>query len=264
LSLLLAVDVGNTNIVLGAYQGERLEFHWRLSANTERTRDEFGILFHQLFLCHGRSLTEVNAVVIASVVPSLTPNVEGACRHYLGVEPLVVDESVDTGMVIKYGDPREVGPDRIVNALAARAKYGVPCVVVDFGTATTFDVVDRHGAYLGGAIAPGIGISVEALFRRAARLSKVPLVRPPRAIGDNTARSLQSGIIFGFAGQVDELVRRIARELGEKPRVIATGGFAELIAPECATVDAVDPLLTLEGLRLVHARHRSGGRGDLG
>ncbi|HHY95286.1 MAG TPA: type III pantothenate kinase [Firmicutes bacterium] len=253
--MLLAVDVGNTNIVWGVYRGKELSFHWRTTTGRQTTADEFGMLLHQLCAYHGLGLAALHAVVMASVVPPLTPALEEMCRRYLGVEALVVGPGVKTGMDIRYDNPREVGADRIVNAVAAYELYGGPAIVVDFGTATTFDVISSQGEYLGGAIAPGIGISTEALFERAARLPRIELVKPRSAIGKNTVASMQAGIVFGFAGQVDELVRRIKKELGEEARVIATGGMAELLAGEARTIEKVDPLLTLEGLRLIYERN---------
>ncbi len=257
--MLLVIDIGNTNIVAGVYResSDSLLYHWRLSTDPNRTADEYGLLFKGLFDYDGLSLSGVRAVIISSVVPHLTAALEWTTEKYLKLKPLIVGPGIKTGMNILYEDPKEVGADRIVNAVAAISKYGPgPLIVVDFGTATTFDALSSDGAYLGGAIAPGIGISTEALFEHAAKLSRIELIRPKSVIGRTTVASMQSGIIFGFAGQVDELVRRIKRELGGKPKVVATGGFAPLIAKETSTVDVVDPLLTLEGLRLVYLRNR--------
>jgi len=256
--MLLVIDVGNTNIVAGVYrdQSDRLLVHWRLSTDPNRTADEYGLLFEGLFEHSGLTLEEVEAVIISSVVPPLTPTVEWMAGKYLGVEPLIVGPGVKTGMNILYEDPKEVGADRIVNAVAAYHRYGGPLIIVDFGTATTFDAVSVEGAYLGGAIAPGIGVSTEALFQHAAKLPRIELARPKAVIGRTTAASMQSGIIFGFAGQVDEVVRRMKRELGGKATVVATGGFAPLIARETLTIEVVDDLLTLEGLRLIYHRNR--------
>lgn len=254
--MLLAVDVGNTNIVWGVYRERELAFHWRTTTTRQATADEFGMLLHQLCSFHGLGLAAVRACAISSVVPPLTPALEEMARRYLRVEPLVVGPGIDTGMEIRYDNPREVGADRIVNAVAAFSLYGGPCIVVDMGTATTFDVVSARGEYLGGAIAPGIGISAEALFERAARLPRIELVRPRAAIGKNTVASMQAGIVLGFAGMIDHLVTRIKEELGGDARVVATGGLAELVAQEARTVEVVNPLLTLEGLRLVYERNR--------
>lgn len=252
--VLCVIDIGNTNIVTGLYREQRLLRQWRISTDDHRTDDEYAILLDSFFAGGGFRLADIKAVALSSVVPSVTPAVSDMCRRYLGVTPLVVGPETDTGLKICYENPHEIGADRIVNAVAAYSRYGGPLVVVDFGTATTFDAVTADGSYLGGAIAPGVKISTEALYRQAARLWRVDLVRPKQAIGRNTVSSLQSGIIFGFAGQVDSMVRRIAAELGGSPRVVATGGLAELICGECSTVELVDSILTLEGLRLIHER----------
>jgi type III pantothenate kinase len=256
--VLLVIDIGNTNIVAGGYRegDDGLLFHWRLSSDPHRTVDEFGLFFNGLFAYEGLSLKDVRAVIISSVVPPLTPALEGMAEKYLGLRPLTVGPGIKTGMNILYEDPKEVGADRIVNSVAGYAKYGGPLIVVDFGTATTLDAVSAEGAYLGGAIAPGLGISTEALFEHAAKLSRIELVRPRSVIGRTTVSSMQSGIIFGFAGQVDELVRRMKAELGGRAKVVATGGFASLIAKETSTIDVVDEFLTLEGLRLVYLKNK--------
>ncbi len=255
--MILAMDIGNTNIVVGVFQGTRLEACWRLSTTQPRTADELGIVLHELFDYQHMDPHQVGAAVVASVVPPLTPTVEQMLEKYFDIRPLVVGPGMRTGIDIRYDHPREVGADRIVNAVAAFEHYGGPCIVVDFGTATTFDAIAPDGGYLGGAIAPGIGISTEALFQRAAKLPRVELVRPPRAIGKNTVASMQAGIVIGFAGQVDELVRRISAELGGRPTVVATGGLASLIAGETTTIDHVDELLTLKGLLILHQRNEA-------
>lgn len=251
---MLAVDIGNSNVVLGFYRGDRLLHFWRISTRREATADETAMLLRELFQHHGIPLAAVEAVIISSVVPPLTPVWQQLCRRYLGVEPLVVTSETDTGLRLDVDSPRELGADRIVNAVGAWRKYGAPAIVVDFGTATTVDAVAAGGVYLGGAIAPGIGISAEALFRHAAQLYRVEIDRPPRAIGRNTIHGMQSGIVFGFAGQVDALVERVRAEMGGEARVIATGGLAELVAAESRTIEVVDPLLTLEGLRWIYER----------
>ncbi len=250
--MLLAIDIGNTNIVLGLYKGEDLMSHWRIATDHRRMPDEYAMLLMELF-AHARHRPEqVSGIAMASVVPPLTRTFEALCRDYFGQEPLVVDVGVKTGVRIRYDNPREVGADRVVNAAAAYRLYGGPACVVDFGTATTFDAISREGDYLGGAIAPGIVISAEALFRYAAKLPRVDLVRPPRVIGTNTVHSMQSGLIFGYVGLVEGMVARFRRELGEDMRVIATGGLAETIARETEVIQVVNPWLTLEGLRMIY------------
>lgn len=250
--MLLAIDVGNTNVVLGVFEGEELRGSWRVATERHRMPDEWVVLFDSLLSRRGLSLKDLDAVSLSSVVPSLTVSLKEMSERYLKVEPLVVGPGIRTGVNIVYDNPREVGADRIVNALAAFHKYGGPAIVVDFGTATTFDAISEKGDYLGGAIAPGITISTEALFRYAAKLPSIELVRPERVIGKNTVASMQSGIILGYIGLVEGLVARFKRELGAKARVVATGGLAEVVAGETPAVDRVDPNLTLDGLRLIY------------
>jgi type III pantothenate kinase len=254
--LLLVVDVGNTNIVLGIYREKELVCHWRISTDRERTSDEYGVLIYNLFQHMKMDMKQISAVIISSVVPPLIVPLQRMCVRYFGGEPLVVGPGIKTGIRINYENPREVGADRIVNAIGAFEKYGGPLVIVDFGTATTFCAVADNGDYLGGAIAPGIGISTEALFQRAAKLPRIELVMPKTAICRNTVASMQSGIIFGFVGQVDEMVRRMKQELGGTAKVIATGGLANLISQESSSIEVVEPFLTLEGLRIVYERNR--------
>jgi type III pantothenate kinase len=253
--VILVVDVGNTNIVLGLYEGRKLKHDWRLSTNRSATVDEYGVLITNLFQLVGVRSDQIEGVILSCVVPPLMNTLERLFQKYVGKAPLVVGPGIKTGLNIRYENPKEVGADRIVNAVAGIEKYGTPLVVVDFGTATTFDYIDATGAYIGGAIVPGIGISAEALYQRAAKLPRIELSRPKTVIGRNTVAAMQAGIIFGYAGQVDGIVRRIREEFKVEPRVIATGGLAELIAAESASVELVDPMLTLEGLRIVYERN---------
>ncbi len=254
--MLLVFDVGNTNIVLGVYDKETLLYHWRISSDKQKTSDEYGILLYNLFAFRGINMRDIKAVAISSVVPPLIVPLTRMCQRYFFVDPLLVGPGVKTGICIKYENPREVGADRIVNAMAAVQKYGGPLIIVDFGTATTFCYVTANGDYLGGAIAPGIGISTDALFQRAAKLPRIELAVPRSVICRNTITSMQSGIIFGFVGQVDEIVRRMKKEAGEDAKVVATGGLANLIAQESSTINIVEPFLTLEGLRLLYEQNR--------
>ncbi len=249
--MLLAIDVGNTNITLGLYQGETLGPRWRLATVHERMADEYGIQMISLFEHAGVRAADIDSVALASVVPPLTGTFVEACEKYLHQTPLVVDAGVKTGVRVRYEDPRQVGADRVVDAAAVQKFYGGPACVVDFGTATTFDAITAEGDYLGGAIAPGIGIAAEALFRRAAKLPKVDLHRPPAAIGRNTVHSIQSGLLFGYVALVEGMVARFRAELGSEMKVIGTGGLAEIIARETEVIQILAPWLTLDGLRLV-------------
>ena len=249
--VLLAVDVGNTQTVFGLFDGAELTEHWRVATEAHRTGDELGALVTRFL-----DLGHVDGISLSSTVPQLIREYELFAERYAEAPLLVLGPGVRTGIPIRYDDPREVGPDRIANAVAANERHGAPCIVVDFGTSTNFDIVSPEGEYVGGVLAPGIEISMEALFARAARLIKVDFAEPPTVIGKTTASGLQSGLVYGFAGQVDGIVERIRAELGVEARAIATGGLAELIAPHSRTIEHVDPWLTLEGLRLVWELNR--------
>ena len=250
--MLLAVDCGNTNIVLGVFEQDKLLASWRLNTDAAKTGDEYFILFKELFCTAGLSWDKIRGIIIDSVVPDINVSLRKMAEKYLsGLPPRFVDYTTPTGLKLLVDNPAELGADRIVNSLAAHIKYGGNLIVVDFGTATTFDCVSAAGEYLGGAICPGIEISCEALFRHAARLSHVQLRRPPKVIATNTEDSLLSGILWGYGGQVDAVAARMSAEWGVAPRVIATGGFAELIAVYSDLIEKVDILLTLEGLRMI-------------
>ena len=253
--MLLAVDVGNTQTVLGLYRGQTIEEHWRLTTDPRRTTDELDVELAALLARRGLA-DVVTASALSTTVPTLTHPWTSVLRRLSGAEPIVIGPGVRTGVPVRTDNPREVGPDRIANSVAAHAHHGGPCIVVDFGTSTNFDIVSSEGEYLGGVLAPGIEVSMDALFARAARLFRVEFVEPPTVIGKTTAAALQSGLVYGFAGQVDAIVGRIRDELGAPAQTVATGGLAELIAPHAATLDRVDPELTLEGLRLVWELNR--------
>ena len=254
--MLLTIDIGNTNITLGLYDGNQLGSRWRLATNHDRMPDEYGLQIVGLLNHAGRSPDDLHGICVASVVPPLTGKVAQACITYLGHEPLVVDAGVKTGVRVRYENPRAVGADRIVDAVAVQHLYGTPACVVDFGTATTFDAISTEGDYLGGAIAPGIGIASEALFMRAAKLPRVDLQRPPTAIGRNTTHAMQSGLLFGYVGLVEGMVTRFRAELGTEMKVIATGGLAEIIAQETDTIQIIAPWLTLDGLQIIWEMNR--------
>jgi len=254
--VILVFDVGNTNIVLGVFNGQELVQNWRLSTTQHRTSDEYGVLLRELFQASTVSMADIKGTLLSSVVPTINPTLERTCLKYFGLNPHIVGPGTKTGMPIKYDNPREVGADRIVNAVAGYEQYGGPLIIVDFGTATTFCLISDKGEYLGGAIAPGIGIATEALFARAAKLPRVELVKPPSIIGKNTVNSMQSGIVYGFVGQVNEIVRRMKIEINADPLVVATGGLAELIAVETPAIDRVDKYLTLNGLRIIYERNQ--------
>jgi type III pantothenate kinase len=262
--MLIAIDVGNTNIVLGVFEGDQLTESWRLQTMRERTADELGILMTHLFERSRIDLSKLQGIILASVVPPLTRTLEEMCEAYFGRRPLTVDPASNTGMPVRYQPASDVGADRVVNAVAAYESYGrktsTPIIIVDFGTATTFDAISKRGEYLGGVICPGIGISADALFQRAARLPRVDVRKPPSVIGQTTVTSMQSGLFFGYVAMVDGIVTRMREELedGSRAACIATGGMAEVIAGETTTIHRVEPDLTLQGLRIIWQRHKHG------
>ncbi|MFZ5967928.1 MAG: type III pantothenate kinase [Bacillota bacterium] len=257
--MLLAFDVGNTNIVLGVYKGKELINHWRISTDKNKTSDEYGMLINQLFAYEGLNLADVEDVIISSVVPTLMYSLQHMAYNYCKKEAIVVGPGVKTGINIKYDNPKQVGADRIVNAVAAYEQYGGPLIIVDFGTATTFCAISEKGEYLGGSISPGIKISSEALFQNAAKLPRVELVKPGSVICKNTVSSMQAGIVYGYIGLVDHIVKRMKKEIGNHPnlKVIATGGLASLIASESETIDEINRFLTLDGLRIIYERNKA-------
>jgi type III pantothenate kinase len=254
----LCVDIGNTNTVFGVMSDQGLRAQWRVATDHTRMPDEYALQIIGLLQIEGIGRDEIGGMAICSVVPSLTADFVKLGRRYFGVDALVVGPDVNVGIVVKYDDPRAVGADRVVNAVSVKERFGGPACVVDFGTSTTFDAIDRDCAYLGGAIAPGLAISAEALYSRAARLTRVALTPPPAAVGRNTEHSVQSGLIFGYVGLTEGLVARFRRELGDDMRVIGTGGLAELVAAETDVFDLVDPSLTLDGLYRVYRINRKG------
>jgi type III pantothenate kinase len=261
-SMLLTLDVGNTNTVLGLYRlaSDELITHWRISTLRTQTADEYGVLFLNLFGMRKVESTEVSAIIISSVVPPLESTLRQVCERYFNLKPMFVEPGIKTGMPILVDNPTEVGADRLVNSVAAFGRYGGPCIVVDFGTATTFDVVSAKGEYMGGAIAPGLAISAEALFARAARLSRVDVKKPAKVVGTNTVAAVQSGLYYGYIGLVDGVLERILKETrgpdSADPKIIATGGLAHLIVDDSRFIQTVDDMLTIDGLRLIYERNR--------
>jgi type III pantothenate kinase len=257
--MLLTIDIGNTNITLGLYQGKNLGPRWRLATAYDHMPDEYGLQLLGLLDHAGHMPDELTGICLASVVPPITGKIIEACQRYINIDPLVVDAGVKTGVRVRYEDPRTVGADRIVDAVAVIHLYGTPACVVDFGTATTFDAIAENGDYLGGAIAPGIGIAADALFQRTSKLPRVDLQKPPSVIGRNTVHSMQSGLLYGYVGLVEGMVYRFRQELGENMKVIATGGLADLLANETSVLQIVAPWLTLDGLSIIWEMNHSNG-----
>lgn len=249
--LLLVMDVGNTNVVLGIYQQNELSHHWRLQTDRNATEDEFGMVLKNLLNYEQLDFSMIEGVVLSSVVPPLTVVLERMTEKYLNIKPLILGPGIKTGLNIKYENPREVGADRIANAVATLELYGAPAIIVDFGTATTFCFIDEEGNYIGGAITPGVTISAEALYQRAAKLTRVEIVKPDSVVGRNTIQAMQAGIYYGYVGVVDEIVTRMTQLMTKRPHVIATGGLAKLICNDTKTIDEIHPYLTLEGLKLI-------------
>ena len=253
--MLLAIDIGNTNIDVGLFQGKNLYVNWNLATDIYKSSDEYAVILLSLLRELDRKSSDIEKAVICSVSPPLVPTFKEMCQQYFKIAPLIVEAGIKTGVSILMDNPREVGPDRIVNAVGGHDLYGGPLIVIDLGTATTFDVVSEKGDYLGGAIAPGIKIATEALFMRTARLPSVELIRPKHVIGRDTISAMQSGLVFGYVGLIEGIVSRIQRELGAKAKVIATGGYSDLLANETKVIEIVDPYLTLVGLRIIHERN---------
>ncbi|WP_088036613.1 type III pantothenate kinase [Evansella clarkii] len=253
--MILVLDVGNTNIVLGVYEKDNLKFHWRIGTDASNTEDQYAMLIKDLFTHEGLQLKCIEGVIISSVVPPIMYSLELMCKKYFNVTPMVIGPGIKTGLNIKYENPREVGADRIVNAVAGIRLYGSPLIIVDFGTATTYCFIDEKKQYIGGAIAPGIRISTEALYSKASKLPRIEITNPGNIIGKNTVHAMQAGIVYGYVGQVQGIVKRMKLQAKAEPKVIATGGLAELIANESEVIDIVDPFLTLKGLRMIYEKN---------
>lgn len=256
INLIFVLDVGNTNIVLGVYDDEQLKCHWRIETDRNRSADEYGMVVKSLFDFSELSFKDISGIIISSVVPPIMFSLERMCQKYFHIKPLVVGPGIKTGLDLKIDNPREVGADRIVNAVAAIREYGCPLIIIDFGTATTFCYVNEHRQYMGGAIAPGIGISTEALYSKAAKLPRIEIARPEGGVvGKNTISAMQAGVVYGYVGQVEGIVKRMITQSSQKPTVIATGGLSALIAQESDVIDFVEPFLTLKGLKLIYKRN---------
>lgn len=253
--MIFVLDVGNTNTVLGVYKNDYLKYHWRIETSRNKTEDEYGMMIKALIEHEGLSFEMFDGIIISSVVPPIMFSLERMCQKYFNIKPLIVGPGIKTGLNIKYENPREVGADRIVNAVAGIQEYGSPLIIVDFGTATTYCYIDEEQHYMGGAIAPGIGISTEALYSKAAKLPRIEIARPDDIIGKNTVAAMQAGILYGYVGQVEGIVTRMKAQSKVKPKVIATGGLATLISKESDVIDVVDPFLTLKGLQLIYKRN---------
>ena len=257
--MILVMDIGNTNIVLGVYDQDTLQHHWRMETDRNKTEDEYGMQVKALFQHAGLDFLDITGIIMSSVVPPIMFSLEAMCTKYFKQKPLIVGPGVKTGLNIKYENPREVGADRIVNAVAGIHYYGAPLIIVDFGTATTYCYINERGDYMGGAIAPGIGISTEALFARASKLPRIELTTPGQVVGKNTVSAMQSGIVYGYVGQVEGIVNRMKKSGSAQAKVIATGGLAPLIAEETDVIDQIDPFLTLKGLYLLYKRNEKVG-----
>jgi len=261
--MIFVFDVGNTNTVLGVFDGDELQHHWRIETSRHKTEDEYGMVIKELFTHVGISATDISGIIISSVVPPIMFSLERMCEKYFNITPMIVGPGIKTGLNIKYDNPKEVGADRIVNAVAGIHLYGAPLIIVDFGTATTYCYIDEDKQYMGGAIAPGINISTEALYSKAAKLPRIEIARPNGIVGKNTVHAMQAGVLFGYVGQVEGIVRRMKDQAAVEPKVIATGGLASLIANESEAIDIVDPFLTLKGLQMIFARNQASERSKL-
>lgn len=254
--MIFVLDVGNTNTVLGVYKNDELKYHWRIETSRNKTEDEYGMIIKSLLRHEDLNFTDFDGIIISSVVPPIMAALERMCEKYFKMKPLIVGAGIKTGLDIRYDNPKEVGADRIVNAVAAIQQYGGPLIIVDFGTATTYCYVNEKKQYMGGAIAPGIGISTEALYSRASKLPRIEIVKPDSIVGKSTVSAMQAGILYGYVGQVEGIVRRMKEESPVEPKVIATGGLSALIADESNVIDVVDPYLTLTGLKIIYHRNK--------